>query len=85
MARQPDIAPSRASGIVDGSLTVLSEPGGGVALRVTVGASPGHIVEVVISADDAGHLDRSLATWCERPIGARVISSLPCRVGIAAR
>jgi hypothetical protein len=39
----------------------------------------------VISADDAGHLDRSLATWGERPIGAHVISSLPCRVGIAAR
>ena len=78
-------APPAVPGIVEGSLTVHSEPGGGVSLRVTVGVGGREVVELLISAECARDLNGSLATSAARSANPDPIASYSCRVGIASR
>jgi hypothetical protein len=68
------------AGLIEGSMTILPEPGGGVSFRVLIGvggkqAAERDLLELIISAGHIADLSRALAGH-----GA---GSLPCHIGFS--
>jgi hypothetical protein len=76
----PASGPPPVPGIIDGSMTVHAEPGGGVSIRVVIaaGLDPAGqcgLIELVIGAENAGELARAVFA------GRGQDQPLPCHVG----
>jgi hypothetical protein len=80
---------SGIAGLVEGSMTTLPEPGGGVSFRVLISvggkqAAAADLLELIISAEHIVDLSRALAGY-----GAGVASgldpmlALPCHIGFS--
>jgi hypothetical protein len=74
------ISPPPVPGIIDGSMTIHPESGGGISIRVVIGAAadPGgqcSLIELIIGTEQTRELAQAVAA------GAGSRRSLPCHIG----
>lgn len=84
--RRP-VLPPRIAGIIEGSMTLHPEPGGGVSFRIIVGigtelTAEHDLLELIISAAHVRDVSRAL-TGDGQSISGRSdqVLSLPCHIG----
>lgn len=75
------------AGLIEGSMTMLAEPGGGASFRVLIGTSGGRpadrdLLELVVSAEHIADIGHALAA-CGAVAAAEFTTapSVPCRIG----
>jgi hypothetical protein len=82
-----DVPSGRIAGLIDGSMTMLLEPGGGASFRVLVGAGGDQpadrdLLELVVSAEHVKELGQALA---DRGAGTiahfATVPPVPCHIG----
>jgi hypothetical protein len=85
-ADQASMTPPGIPGLIEGSMTMYREPGGGMSFRIVIGGDGSQtdhdLLELIVSAEDVRSLSRALSGHCPGlSDGSGPLPSFPCRIG----